>query len=887
MQLSNGVRNIFAYDQNDRPIKITANKNSAIGNAVFSRTSTAYKTNGAQVTINQPRFESSAPGFGKAALIEYRTTVTPSNPFFKSGVTDWTLTTADGATATKASVTGGSFGGKTAKITITKGGTANNHIEFYKSIGSVTAGQQIACQIRIKSSVSTDKAVLQCMNNVSPGENFGNITLNLTTEFQRFEIIATSTLAGTARISLYLGNVPTGTAIEIDYIGCEIGRAYTTSPHDGSRSIENLKIPTAGISPTAGTWEQLVYINPVLKMKGTSRWDRIFSIPLPNGEPAICVYHDGVDGAWDLETHNDSGQGSWLPAMISDSVTNEGEWYRFRITWSPTQAVLQIYSVSSGSKVAEQKRTSPKLPTSFGPYAYVGNAGEHSFTNSIHDDIRVSSIVRTDVFDATKPLPVDENTIYKANLDDSLELLSGGLMNLNYEYDPIGNITRMNNDYFDYDGLNRLIWYGNAPDAFQSGANGIQWSYDGAGNMTGRLKYQNGQIQENITLGYDMANRLLNAGSITYTNSMVGERLTKTTGDVSWNYSYDGESRLTKVTKGSTALVEGFYDGAGMRYKKVENGKTTYYIYSGSNPLVEYTPTDGKYTYRIYAGKSAVAEEKGGVVKYFHKDHLGSTRVVTDANGNKVAEYKYAPYGEKEISTGNGTDYQFTDKANDESTGLTYFGARFYDPEVGRFISVDPGKDGLNWYTYANDNPLIFVDPDGRQVTLYIHSGDNLHGHVAINVNGTVYSYGRYGEMDRITSGLTGEGILRTYSEKDYLEKSKTSTIAQFDLKMSKAQEKSIEKYFQDKISSGTPKAGGYEIDKYNIRTNNCTTTTIKSLPNDWGWKSVLQISWAPADLQFGLSVLDPFTDDITGKDPIPAQSETDDDDDSSSWDSF
>jgi hypothetical protein len=206
---------------------------------------------------------------------------------------------------------------------------------------------------------------------------------------------------------------------------------------------------------------------------------------------------------------------------------------------------------------------------------------------------------------------------------------------------------------------------------------------------------------------------------------------------------------------------------------------------------------------------------------------------------------------------------------------------------VGRFITVDPGKDGLNWYAYANDNPLIFVDPDGRQVTLYIHSGDNLHGHVAINVNGTVYSYGRYGEMDRITSGLTGEGILRTYSEKDYLEKSKTSTIAQFDLKMSKAQEKSIEKYFQDKISSGTPKSGGYEIDKYNIRTNNCTTTTIKSLPNDWGWKSVLQISWAPADLQFGLSVLDPFTDDITGKDPIPAQSETDDDDDSSSWDSF
>jgi uncharacterized protein RhaS with RHS repeats len=45
---------------------------------------------------------------------------------------------------------------------------------------------------------------------------------------------------------------------------------------------------------------------------------------------------------------------------------------------------------------------------------------------------------------------------------------------------------------------------------------------------------------------------------------------------------------------------------------------------------------------------------------------------------------------------------------------LKYFGARFYDPEVGRFITVDPGKDGLNWYAYCNNNPLRYVDPDGR-----------------------------------------------------------------------------------------------------------------------------------------------------------------------------
>ena len=42
-----------------------------------------------------------------------------------------------------------------------------------------------------------------------------------------------------------------------------------------------------------------------------------------------------------------------------------------------------------------------------------------------------------------------------------------------------------------------------------------------------------------------------------------------------------------------------------------------------------------------------------------------------------------------------------------------YFGARWYDPELGRFISQDPAKDGLNWYAYCNNNPLKYIDPDG------------------------------------------------------------------------------------------------------------------------------------------------------------------------------
>ncbi len=58
-------------------------------------------------------------------------------------------------------------------------------------------------------------------------------------------------------------------------------------------------------------------------------------------------------------------------------------------------------------------------------------------------------------------------------------------------------------------------------------------------------------------------------------------------------------------------------------------------------------------------------------------------------------------------------DYDYTGKKIDGDTGLVYFGGRWYDPEVGRFMTVDPAKDGLNWYEYCNNNPINFIDPFG------------------------------------------------------------------------------------------------------------------------------------------------------------------------------
>lgn len=108
-------------------------------------------------------------------------------------------------------------------------------------------------------------------------------------------------------------------------------------------------------------------------------------------------------------------------------------------------------------------------------------------------------------------------------------------------------------------------------------------------------------------------------------------------------------------------------------------------------------------------------------VYYFHSDNLGSTSVMSNSKGKKIAEENYSVFGEVLSSNGeNPTDFFFTGKELDEGTGLYYYGARYYDPETGRFISADSFSGRAtkpqtqNKYTYTSNNPLKYVDPTGN-----------------------------------------------------------------------------------------------------------------------------------------------------------------------------
>lgn len=110
-------------------------------------------------------------------------------------------------------------------------------------------------------------------------------------------------------------------------------------------------------------------------------------------------------------------------------------------------------------------------------------------------------------------------------------------------------------------------------------------------------------------------------------------------------------------------------------------------------------------------------------VTFFHNDISGSPLVATDATGELLWKENYKPYGDKlnQSAPSSSNKIGYHGKAHDDSTGLSYMGARYYDPVIGRFLSVDPQDVQLsnihsfNRYAYTNNNPYRFVDPDGRE----------------------------------------------------------------------------------------------------------------------------------------------------------------------------
>jgi RHS repeat-associated protein len=187
-----------------------------------------------------------------------------------------------------------------------------------------------------------------------------------------------------------------------------------------------------------------------------------------------------------------------------------------------------------------------------------------------------------------------------------------------------------------------------------------------------------------------------------------------------------------------------------------------------------------------FAGNSQAVER----VTYYHNDALGSPVAATGATGTLLWRESYAPYG-KRLTKEAGSKHTvwYTGKPEEAAFGLSYFGARWYNPAIGRFMAMDPaGFDPDNIhsfgrYGYANDNPYRFIDPDGRDPYLVgrplkIKSAGNIASHNFIvndanyigDPGATVYSYGmnESGNTGRVDARTQGFSKGTSYSDSEY-----------------------------------------------------------------------------------------------------------------------
>jgi RHS repeat-associated protein len=186
------------------------------------------------------------------------------------------------------------------------------------------------------------------------------------------------------------------------------------------------------------------------------------------------------------------------------------------------------------------------------------------------------------------------------------------------------------------------------------------------------------------------------------------------TGGDNRTITWDVENRPVSITKAGVTTTF-IYDGDGSRVKQTVGGVVTTYV----NKYFEKTGADNTSNY--YLGGKLIAVKKITTLSYILQDHLGSTSGTSNGiTGALDSSITYFSFGSVRSSTGTiPTDKKFTGQRLD-TTGLYYYGARYYDPGIGRFISPDTfmldisNPQGLNRYSYCFNNPLKHTDPTGN-----------------------------------------------------------------------------------------------------------------------------------------------------------------------------
>jgi RHS repeat-associated protein len=184
------------------------------------------------------------------------------------------------------------------------------------------------------------------------------------------------------------------------------------------------------------------------------------------------------------------------------------------------------------------------------------------------------------------------------------------------------------------------------------------------------------------------------------------------------SFTWDFENRLTQAVVPGTGTTNFRYDPFGRRIQKSGPLGTTNYLYDGAN-VIEEMDNGGNVLARYTQGPVADEQLSGlrsGTTNYYDADGLGSITSLSNGAGTLANTYTYDSYGKLIASSGTlSNPFQYTGREFDSETGIYEYRARYFDPNVGRFISQDPigFKGGINFYAYVGNNPINLFDPTG------------------------------------------------------------------------------------------------------------------------------------------------------------------------------
>ena len=402
------------------------------------------------------------------------------------------------------------------------------------------------------------------------------------------------------------------------------------------------------------------------------------------------------------------------------------------------------------------------------------------------------------------------NRLTKATLDGKIFL---------YQYDQNGNLLQKQGG-----GITTQIAYNkaNLPVSYQNGTlQSYAYTYALDGNrLTDSETVSQVQKSYQYTNRGELSAETVNGTTTAYTYDSRSNRLTKTGNDTA-SYLYDLANRLTKETHDtwyedssyddngnlinvhyqSVPAVEGLpdmisrqfqyneanqlvsvskswsnwkytYNVNGLRNTKRENtGTPTTFTWNGGNMIREVdTIYDTIYTY----GADGVTTIKNAFHDYvYQKNAHGDVVSMTNTLGIALESYTYDAFGNQPSAAADHyRNFRYCGEYTDPETGFVYLRNRYYDTATGRFITEDPVRDGLNWYKYANNNPINFYDPTGT--TAGQISGESGYGGI---YNTTDYVNDRYGRKWEPSSWGTLEPNMQKFLMNDLEKNANNCTL--------------------------------------------------------------------------------------------------------------